>query len=164
MNKVGASIMLPRRAGERVLLSSITGLVPAGQLWALMGPSGAGKTTLLDVCAQRKTEGKLSGAVLLDGAVPSRDALKRSTAYVQQDDALLGWATVAETLAFAAEMKLPTSMSKAQKVARCEEVLKDMGLVFVRNTCVGSRMVRGVSGGERKRTGIACALLSKPRW
>ena len=39
-----------------------------------------------------------------------------------------------------------------------------MGLTLVRNTFVGSRMMRGLSGGERKRTGVACGLINKPRW
>jgi ABC-type multidrug transport system ATPase subunit len=106
----------------------------------------------------------MSGGVLLDGRLPSRAELKRDTAYIQQDDALLGWVTVAETLAFTAEMKLPASMPKTQKAARCEEVLDQMGLQLCRNTFVGSRLVRGVSGGERKRTSVACGLLGNPRW
>ena len=159
----------PRRvrgaaAVERVLLDGISGVVPGGDMYALMGGSGAGKTTLLDMAAQRKSDGRMSGAVLLDGRVPTRAQLKRDSAYMQQDDALLGWVTVAETLAFTAEMKLPASMPKADKAARCEEVLAQMGLQLCRNTFVGSRLVRGVSGGERKRTSVACGLLGKPRW
>ena len=159
----------PRRvrgaaAAERVLLDAVTGFVPGGDMYALMGGSGAGKTTLLDMAAQRKSDGRMSGAVLLDGRVPTRAELKRDSAYMQQDDALLGWVTVAETLAFTAEMKLPASMPKAEKAARCEEVLAQMGLQLCRNTFVGSRLVRGVSGGERKRTSVACGLLGKPRW
>ena len=162
--------IMPRRvrgAGapvERVLLDGVSGFVPAGDMYALMGGSGAGKTTLLDMAAQRKSDGRKSGGVLLDGRLPSRAELKRDTAYIQQDDALLGWVTVAETLAFTAEMKLPASMPKAEKAARCEEVLDQMGLQLCRNTFVGSRLVRGVSGGERKRTSVACGLLGNPRW
>ena len=181
--------IMPRRvrgaaAVERVLLDGVSGFVPAGDMYALMGGSGAGKTTLLDMAAQRKSDGRMSGNVLFDGTLPSRAELKRDSAYIQQDDALLGWVTVAETLAFTAEMKLPASMPKAEKAARCEEVLAQMGcvsrcgnlvaLAFIqlslrslqlcRDTFVGSRLVRGVSGGERKRTSVACGLLGKPRW
>ena len=161
--------IMPRRVRgatpvERVLLDGVSGFVPAGDMYALMGGSGAGKTTLLDMAAQRKSDGRMSGGVLLDGRLPSRAELKRDTAYIQQDDALLGWVTVAETLAFTAEMKLPASMPKTQKAARCEEVLDQMGLQLCRNTFVGSRLVRGVSGGERKRTSVACGLLGNPRW
>jgi ABC-type glutathione transport system ATPase component len=164
---VSVAIPLPRKtaaAAERVLLSNITGVIPGGDMYALMGSSGAGKTTLLDMASQRKTDGRLGGAVLFDGRVPTRSELKRDTAYIQQDDALLGWATVAETLAFTAEMKLPRAMSAADKAARVEEVIEQMGLTLARNTFVGSRLVRGLSGGERKRTGVACGLICKPRW
>ena len=169
---VSVAIALPRSRGavsagapsERVLLRDISGVIPGGSMYALMGGSGAGKTTLLDMAAQRKNEGRLGGAVLFDGRVPSRSELKRDTAYIQQDDALLGWVTVAETLAFAAEMRLPRAMSAADKAARCEQVIQQMGLTLVRNTLVGSRLVRGLSGGERKRTGVACGLIGQPRW
>jgi ABC-type glutathione transport system ATPase component len=164
---VSVAIPLPRKkaaAAERVLLTNITGVIPGGDMYALMGGSGAGKTTLLDMASQRKTDGRLGGAVLFDGRVPTRSELKRDTAYIQQDDALLGWATVAETLAFTAEMKLPRAMSAADKAARVEEVIEQMGLTLARNTFVGSRLVRGLSGGERKRTGVACGLICKPRW
>ena len=164
---VSCAIPLPRQRGappsERVLLNAVSGFIPGGSMFALMGGSGAGKTTLLDMAARRKSEGRLGGDVLFNGTVPSRQELKRDTAYIQQDDALMGWATVAETLAFAAEMKLPRTMAAAEKAARVEEVIQQMGLQLVRDTLVGSRLVRGLSGGERKRTGVACGLISKPR-
>jgi ABC-type glutathione transport system ATPase component len=149
---------------ERQILKDINGFIPGGAMFALMGGSGAGKTTLLDMTSQRKSEGRLGGRVMFDGRVPTQQQLKRDTAYIQQDDALLGWATVAETLAFTAEMKLPRGTSAADKAARVEEVIEQMGLTLARNTFVGSRLVRGLSGGERKRTGVACGLICKPRW
>lgn len=69
--------------GPRVLLNNVHGWVKPGQLGALMGSSGAGKTTLLDVLAQRKTDGTLSGSVLVDGR-PLTVSFQRSAGYVEQ--------------------------------------------------------------------------------
>lgn len=71
--------------GPRVLLDDVHGWVEPGKLGALMGSSGAGKTTLLDVLAQRKTDGVLSGSVLVDGR-PLSISFQRSTGYVEQLD------------------------------------------------------------------------------
>lgn len=71
--------------GPRVLLNDVHGWVKPGKLGALMGSSGAGKTTLLDVLAQRKTDGTLSGSVLVDGR-PLSVSFQRSTGYVEQLD------------------------------------------------------------------------------
>jgi|APGre2960657444_1045066.scaffolds.fasta_scaffold06258_2 ABC-type molybdate transport system ATPase subunit len=125
--------------------------------------SGAGKTTLLDCASQRRSQGRLSGSVLLDGAVPSLTTLKSRTAYIQQDDALFGWCSIAETLAFAAKMKLKGSTAE-QRSAAVEDALSQMSLQLARNTPIGSRLTRGCSGGERKRTSVATGLLGSPSW
>ena len=125
--------------------------------------SGAGKTTLLDCASQRRSQGRLSGSVLLDGAVPSLATLKSRTAYIQQDDALFGYCSIAETLGFAAKMKLKGA-STAQCSKAVEDALSQMSLQLARNTLIGSRLTRGCSGGERKRTSVATGLLGKPSW
>ena len=147
---------------RRTLLSGVTGCIAPGCLAALMGPSGAGKTTLLDVASRRKNTGAVTGCVLLDGALPSHAQLRSWSAYVQQEDALFGLATIEETLAFAAEFKL-AGRCALDKAAAVELCLSTMGLEAARAIKVGNRMVRGASGGERKRTAIACGLLGSPR-
>ena len=51
---------------QKTILANVTGVISPG-IWAIMGPSGAGKSTLLDIITRRKTEGILSGSILLDG-------------------------------------------------------------------------------------------------
>ena len=101
--------------------------------------------------------------MLLDGAVPSLTTLRARTAYIQQDDALFGWCSIAETLAFAAKMKLKGSTAE-QRSAAVEDALSQMSLQLARNTPIGSRLTRGCSGGERKRTSVATGLLGEPSW
>lgn len=67
-----------------------------------------------------------------------------------------------ETLLFAAEMTL-AGATRAQKLAAVEAAIADMGLAAARGTRIGNRLVRGASGGERKRAAVACGLLRRPR-
>ncbi|KAG6702588.1 hypothetical protein I3842_07G042500 [Carya illinoinensis] len=70
------------------LLNMITGYAPKGCITAVMGPSGAGKSTLLDGLAGRIARGSLKGRVSLDGVEMSPGLIKRTSAYIMQDDRL----------------------------------------------------------------------------
>jgi len=52
---------------KKRLLKNISGYAKPGQSTALMGPTGAGKSTLMDVISFRKTQGKTSGVILVNG-------------------------------------------------------------------------------------------------
>jgi ABC-type multidrug transport system ATPase subunit len=110
----------------------------------------------------RKGQDGLSGSIYLDGAVPSRATVKLRTSYVQQDDALCAWSTIEESLLFAAACKL-RGCDAAEQRTRVESVLASMRLAGARSSLIGSRLVRGCSGGEKKRTSVAAGLLGKPR-
>jgi ABC-type multidrug transport system ATPase subunit len=70
-----------------------------------MGPSGCGKTTLLNVLAHRNFSGAgIEGKMLVNGTEPSLAEFRRSSSYVEQDDALIGSLTVKETMNFAARL------------------------------------------------------------
>ncbi len=82
------------------MLHGVSGHVPGGSLFAILGPSGAGKTSLLDVLAGRKGIGA-SGRVLFNGQTLSAGQWRQTVAYCMQDDALLPLLTVRETLLYA---------------------------------------------------------------
>ena len=155
--------MSQKRKPRRVILKNITGVIWPGQMYALLGPSGAGKTSLLDVISGRKTTGEISGKVLFDGKEPTSLRLKRDTAYVQQQDALLSSFTVYECIVFTAMLKLPAIMSYVDKRSRALEVIEKMGLFKAMNTKIGGPLSRGVSGGELKRVSIAVCLINDPQ-
>lgn len=113
------------------LLHRITGYAPKRCVTAVMGPSGAGKSTLLDGLAGRIASGSLQGRVSLDGAEMSPSLIKRSSAYIMQDDRLFPMLTVYETLMFAADFRLG-SISRADKKQRVEKLIEQLGLT-VRN-------------------------------
>ena len=83
--------------------------------------------------------------------------------YVLQDDLLNAHLTVEETLAYAAQLRLPRGLGEAEREARVEEVIAACELARCQGTVVGSPLRKGVSGGERKRLSVALELLCRPR-
>ena len=82
--------------------------------------------------------------------------------YVCQEDILCGALTVRENIQFSANLRLPQTMSLEQRMKKVEKVIKQMHLSDCADTCVGTKLERGVSGGERKRTCIAMELVLSP--
>ncbi|XP_047654109.1 broad substrate specificity ATP-binding cassette transporter ABCG2-like [Phacochoerus africanus] len=128
---------------------------------AILGPTGGGKSSLLDVLAARKDPHGLSGDVLINGA-PRPANFKCNSGYVVQDDVVMGTLTVRENLQFSAALRLPTTMTNHEKNERINMVIQELGLDKVADSKVGTQFIRGVSGGERKRTSIAMELITDP--
>ncbi|KAI7840285.1 hypothetical protein COHA_006067 [Chlorella ohadii] len=132
-----------RQRTSRTILEGLSAVLPPGRLLAIMGPTGCGKSSLVNALAGRlPAGGTLEGEVLVNG-LPRGRGFKSITAYVMQEDVMFANLTVFETLEFAARMRLPPSVSAADKMAR-------------------NAFVRGVSGGERKRVNVGIELLSNP--
>ncbi|GAB4845903.1 ABC transporter G member 26 [Ancistrocladus abbreviatus] len=142
------------------ILKGITGSIGPGEILALMGPSGSGKTTLLKIIGGRLQE-NVKGIITYNG-VPYNPGVKRRIGFVTQDDVLFPQLTVEETLVFAAYLRLPKSMSKKQKYDRVEIIINELGLERCRHTRIGGGLVKGISGGERKRTSIGYEILVDP--
>eukprot|EP00897_Mesotaenium_endlicherianum_P005310 jgi/Mesen1/4807/ME000243S03983 len=138
---------------KRQILKDVTGAAHTGELMAIIGPSGAGKSTLLDTLAGRIHQNSLEGTVLLNNSSDIKQ-IKRISAYVHQDDQLFAMLTVWETLMFSAGVRLPASVTPAEKRTRVEELIEQLGLERVAHTFIGNENIRGVSGGERRRVSI----------
>ncbi|KAF8066171.1 abcG22 [Scenedesmus sp. PABB004] len=150
----------------KVVLADVWGKAAPGEMQALMGPSGAGKSTFMDILAMRKSVGALSGRLLLNGRPAGRSFI-RQTAYVPQEDNFVPTMTTAETLRFYARVILPATWPTARRAERLSEVLDAVGLGHAQHTLVGGTlpgglMMRGLSGGERKRLSIAAGILAAP--
>ncbi|KUG01591.1 Pleiotropic drug resistance protein ABC superfamily [Phytophthora nicotianae] len=108
------------------VLKGISGYALPGTITALMGSSGAGKTTPMDVIAGRKTGGKISGQILLNGHSATDLAIRRSTGYCEQMDIHSESATIREALTFSAFLRqgadVPDS-SKHDSVNECLDLL-----------------------------------------
>lgn len=147
---------------EKCILKDVSGIMRPG-MNAIMGATGSGKTSLLDVIAGRKDpKGLQKGSVLVDGRVVTSD-LRLSSAYVVQDDVLMGTLTVRENLLFSANLRLNREdYSSTDKHSRVEAIIQDLGLTDCANTKIGTEFLRGVSGGERKRCSIGMELITSP--
>ncbi|XP_035840927.1 ABC transporter G family member 21-like isoform X1 [Helianthus annuus] len=144
----------------RTILSGVSGVVRPGELLAMLGPSGSGKTTLLTALGGRLL-GKISGSITYNGQ-PFSSLVKRKIGFVTQDDVLYPHLTVLETLTYAAMLRLPKNLTHEEKVEQAELIITELGLTRCRNSQVGGPLIRGVSGGERKRVSIGQELLVNP--
>ncbi|RYO86769.1 hypothetical protein DL762_004601 [Monosporascus cannonballus] len=160
---------LGKKLPTKTILNPVSATFQAGKLNIIMGPSGSGKTSLLNSMALRLknsfgTRYRPSGSLKFNDAIPSESVIRSVVSYVcQDDDALLPSLTVRETLRFAAALRLPSWMSKQEKYQRAEEVLLKMGLKDCADSLVGSDLVKGISGGEKRRVSIAVQILTDPR-
>ncbi len=100
----------------------------------------------------------------LNGLPAKPEVMSTLCSYVTQDDsALLPYLTVHETLQFAASLRLPSSLSKEEKRHRADEVMLKMGLKDCRHTLIGNELLKGISGGEKRRVSIAVQVLTEPQ-
>jgi ABC-type multidrug transport system ATPase subunit len=130
-------------------------------------PPGHGKTSLL-----RAAAGQLvpeSGSIQLNGVPLGRLEMTKLAALVEQDDVLLPQLTVRETLQFAANATTTSHGLSAEPLVsefaseRVAIVLGMLGLERCADTQIGSDMVRGISGGEKRRTVLGEQLVSNAR-
>ncbi|KAJ5106337.1 hypothetical protein N7456_003012 [Penicillium angulare] len=163
---------LSRQGGTRGSQSSLLGPISTvfhpGRLVAVMGASGSGKTTLLSVLSGRlasstKSRYHTTGSILYNGECASDDEIRKFASFVHQDDIhLLPSLTVRATLRFVAHMTLPNSISDDEKNARAEATIRRFGLRHCADTVIGNNIVKGLSGGEKRRVSIACTILKMP--
>ncbi|XP_072319908.1 broad substrate specificity ATP-binding cassette transporter ABCG2b [Eucyclogobius newberryi] len=151
-----------KRGPEKYILKDVSGIMRPG-MNAIMGATGSGKTSLLDVIAGRKDpRGLREGRVLVDGRAVTSE-LRLSSAYVVQDDILMGTLSVRENLLFSANLRLdPKRHSPREKQSRVDAIIQDLGLGDCAHTKIGTEFLRGVSGGERKRCSIGMELITSP--
>ena len=107
-----------------------------------------------------KGKGKLEGEVLANNRTFDAKDFSKFAAYVMQDDILLETMTVKECFQFAANLKLNCSVE--EKELKVQKMIRNLGLGKCENTFVGGLFVKGISGGERKRTSIGYELISNP--
>lgn len=150
---------------DRTILKWVSGRVASGEMACILGPSGAGKSTLLNILAGRmNTKGKgmnYSGVVSIGGAVVDPVAARSNIAYVMQEDALPGMSTPREILTMAAVLR--GNATGADVHNQVNELLSALRLDKCADTYVGTPLIKGLSGGEKKRTAVAVELITKPK-
>ncbi|MCJ1245180.1 hypothetical protein MMC30_002381 [Trapelia coarctata] len=146
------------------ILSGVQGIAHSGQLMAIMGASGAGKTTFLDILARKNKRGVVEGQFYVNGEKVIDTEYRSVVGFVDQDDTMLPTLTVHETIMTSALLRLPRDMGISTKEQKVYEVEKQLGIYHIRDQLIGSEegKGRGISGGEKRRVGIACELVTSP--
>jgi NitT/TauT family transport system ATP-binding protein len=125
--------------------------VEQGEFVAIVGPTGCGKSTLLNIVA-----GLLRPAA---GSVRIFDrplaGLNRDAGYLFQADALFPWKTAVDNVAIGLEVQ---GVARAEALARAQDWLTSVGLGAFAN-----RYPHMLSGGQRKRVGLAQVLIRDPK-
>jgi ABC-type multidrug transport system ATPase subunit len=132
-----------------------------------MGPSGAGKSSLLNILSGRaQSHGNMSVSadVRLNNyqVDPTNINVRKQIAFVAQDDSLQVTSTPREAIRFSAKLRLPRTTTDEQLDNITERMLTELGLVDCADTFIGGALIKGVSGGERKRTSVGVELVVKP--
>lgn len=103
----------------------------------------------------------MEGEIKVNGIKLRQNDFGKFGAFVQQDDVLNEAMTPSETFRFAA--KLRTNLTNDEIELKIEELLERLGLKHCKNSRIGGLMVKGISGGERKRTSIGYELITDPK-
>eukprot|EP01036_Dinobryon_divergens_P038647 gene38647-50757_t len=151
--------------GKTTILSECWGEVPSGKVCAIMGPSGAGKSSLLNVLAGRSASSPgvlVTGDISVAGQSIDPVTFRNHIAYVMQDDALVPTATPREALRFSASMRLPASTSQETIDGLVEDMLQELALEDCADTMIGGALIKGISGGQRKRTSVGIEVITQP--
>ena len=127
-----------------------------------MGPSGSGKTTLLNTLAQRQNA-TTSGKIAINGRERSLATHRDVSAFVEQEDTLIGSLTVSETLRYSATLALPRDIAAHELQHRVEHLLESFGLRTQSQTLVGTPLQKGLSGGQKRRVSVATQLITSPK-
>jgi len=147
---------------EKVLLTNISGRVLNGRLTAIVGMTGSGKSTLLDVLAKRKTQGRVSGHILVDGKVLDKVHFQRIIAYVEQDDYHTPSSSVREAVDFSQALRLPKHVEKDERVKFVDGILRVLDLEDIEGARIGEKGGKDLSGGQLKRLSLAVELAANP--
>jgi len=139
--------------GETVVLENLDFTVPRGAVFAILGGSGSGKSTVLRHLIGLETP--MRGTILVNGAPPVRAAGAPGYGVLFQSGALFGSMTLAENVAL--PLRKWTRLDGAAIATIVRSKLRLVGLEGFEN-----HLPAEISGGMKKRAGIARALALDP--
>jgi ABC-2 type transport system ATP-binding protein len=134
--------------GRRRVLHGIDCSIPAGSVTGLLGPSGSGKTTLIRAVVGVQII--KAGAVTVLGQPAGSAALRRTVGYVTQAPSVYADLSVRENARYFASLY-------GLGAAEADRAITDVGLESAARQLVGN-----LSGGQRSRASLACALVASP--
>jgi len=117
----------------------------------------------LNILSRRLKGESVGGDQFLCGSTVDDATLRAISTYVEQEDHLIGSLTVKETLLFAAKLALPETVSAREREERAEDMLREFGLISVKDSKIGTPLQRGISGGQKRRVTTASQLITLPK-
>ena len=151
------SFIIRKDGGEVPLVDRVSIRVPKGHFMAIVGPSGCGKTTLLKTIAGLNPES--AGTLFWDSRNLSKegDFSPSEIGYVPQFSIAYDPLTVDESVEAATRLRV-RCRDTAELDQRIDRVLEETGL-----SPISDRQVKVLSGGQKRRLGLAMELVSDPK-
>lgn len=147
--------------GDRQVLAGIDGTFKPGDTSLVIGGSGTGKSVLLKcmigLVKPDSGEVRYDGRDFLTSSLDEQKAIRREMGVLFQGSALFDSKTVLENVRFPLDML--TDQSESEKIDRAQECLRRVGL-----DQAADRMPSEISGGMKKRVGIARAIVLNPKY
>ena len=157
-NQFLSGVNLRKTYGDREVVKGISINVKRGEVVGLLGPNGAGKTTTFYMITGmiRPNEGivKLYGTDITK--MPMYKRAKHGIGYLAQEPSVFTKLSVEDNLRLVLEM---TSLTKEEQAQKLEKLLDDFSITHIRKN-----KAYNLSGGERRRTEIARALVMEPNF
>src|SRR3954454_12501178 len=135
--------------GRRRVLHGITCDIPQGSVTGLLGPSGSGKTTLIRAIVGVQIV--KSGTVTVLGRAARAVSLRREVGYVTQAPSVYADLSVRENARYSAALY-------GLGAEAADAAIDDVGL-----SSAAGQLVGDLSGGQRSRASLACAMIGTPR-
>ncbi|PWY80723.1 hypothetical protein BO70DRAFT_387710 [Aspergillus heteromorphus CBS 117.55] len=146
---------------HRQILDQVTGWVKPGSLMAVMSVNEIERKAFLEILAQHTTVGVFTGDMFINSR-PVGSNSQRKFGYIQKQDLHLETATVRESLQFSALLRQPSSVSKEEKYAYVEEIIRILCLEEIAEAFVGVPG-EGLNREQRKLLSIGVELAAKPQ-
>uniref|UniRef100_A0A8B9BNF2 ATP binding cassette subfamily G member 5 n=1 Tax=Anser brachyrhynchus TaxID=132585 RepID=A0A8B9BNF2_9AVES len=157
------NVPLYHKKWTRQILKDVSFHIESGQIMGILGNSGSGKTTLLDAISGRLGhKDSFFGEVYVNGRHLKKEQFRDCFSYVPQNDALLSFLTIQESLTYTALLALQKCSNSVIK-KKVDAVMAELSLSHIADKIIGSHIFVGISGGERRRVSIAAQLLQDPK-
>ena len=146
---------LRKRYGKVQALDGVSFSVAEGEVFGLLGPNGAGKTTTVKVLSTLTKPDSGRAEVVFHDVVREPNAVRRTIGYVPQSSGVDREATGRENLLLQGRIQ---GMKGKRLAERVDELLEALGLADA-----ADRVVRGYSGGMKRRLDVGLGLVHRPR-
>ncbi|KAI0806443.1 putative ABC multidrug transporter [Xylaria sp. FL0064] len=166
--KSAMTVLSKRKPQKVTILHNFEGLVLPGEMLLVLGKPGSGCSTFLKTLA-----GNTSGFNIDDRTSINyhgtpfalmHHEMRGQCTYLSEHDVHFPELTPSETLAFATSSRVPKTMNGGGSEIMSQDVVSTFRLDDARDTQVGSAIIRGLSGGEKRRTSLAEAFIGNAQF